>query len=70
MKTSQMTANEDALQEQTATAAYNKKVDLIRTPILRSIFSKTIIDTAKRFTLMKTTFQDEQVGWFSTDSEN
>ena len=36
------------------------KVGLIRTPNLTSIFWKTIIDRAKRFSPMKTTFQDEQ----------
>ena len=34
------------------------------------IFSKTIIDKAKRFSPMKTTFQDEQLGRFSLHSES
>ena len=57
-----MRANENALREQTATAAQNIKVGLIRTPTLTPIFSKTIIDRAKRFSPIKTTFQGEQVG--------
>ena len=36
---------------------------------MTSIFSKTVIDRAKRFSPMKTTFQDEQAGWFSPHPE-
>ena len=49
-------------QHSKAAAAENIKVGLIRTPTLTSIFSKTNTDRAKRFSPMKTTFQDEQVG--------
>ena len=57
-----MRANKNALGEETATAAKNLSFGLNRTRKLTSIFSKTIIDRAKRFSPMKTTFQDEQLG--------
>ena len=57
MNNSEMRANEDALGEETATAAKNLKFGLIRTQTLASIFSKTIINRAKRFSPVKTTFQ-------------
>ena len=58
----ELRANEEALREQTVLMARNLKTGLIRTRILTSIFSETIIDRAKRFAPMKTTIQDEQVG--------
>ena len=70
MNTSEMRANENALREETATAAQNLKFGLIRTLTLRSIFSKTIVDRAKRFSPIKTTFQGEQVELISLHSEN
>ena len=70
MNISEKRANEDALGEKTATAAYNLNIGLIRTRTLMLIFSKTMIDRAKRFSLMKTTFQGEQVGWSSPHFEN
>ena len=62
MKISEMRANKDDRGEQTATAALSLKFSLIRTRILTSTFSKTIIDTAKRFTPIKPMFQQTHVG--------
>ena len=61
MNISEMRAKEDALGEETSTAALGLKFGPSRTRNLTSIFSKTMIDRAKRFSPMKTTFQDEQV---------
>ena len=49
MNISEMRVNEDALGEETATAALSLIFGLIRTPILTSIFSNTMIERAKRF---------------------
>ena len=70
MNTSEMRANENALREEKVTAAKTLKFGLIRTLTLTSIFSMTIIDRAKRFSTIKTTFQDEQVEGFSRHSQN
>ena len=59
---SEMRANEHALGGDTATAALSLKFGLIRSLTLTSIFSKTIIARAKRFSPMKTAFQNKQVG--------
>ena len=62
MNISEMRANEDALGDETATAALSSKIGSIWTRTLTSIFSKTMLDRAKRFSTMKTTIQGEKVG--------
>ena len=62
MNTSEKRANESILREETAAAVQSIKIGIIRTRNLTSIFSKTIIDRAKRISPMETTFKDEQVG--------
>ena len=59
---SEMRANENALGEENSNSSLKYKFGLNRTLTLTSIFSKTIMDRAKRFSPIKTTFQDEQVG--------
>ena len=64
MNISEMRANEDALGDETATAALSSKIGSIWTRTLTSIFSKTMLDRAKRFSPMKTTIQGKKVGYF------
>ena len=62
MNVIEMRANKDALREETPTAATkDSKLGLIQTQNLMSVFSKTITDRAKRFSPMKTTFQEEKI---------
>ena len=69
MNISEMRVNKDALDDWLTTAAINLNFGLIRIRILTSIFSKTVVDKAKRFAPMKTTIQ-EQFGWFLLHSKN
>ena len=56
-----MRADKDVLGKQTAAAALGSKIGLIRTRNLTPIFSSTMIDRAKLFSPLKTTFQRKQV---------
>ena len=65
MNICEMRANAEALGEETATGALSVKFGLFRTRNLTPIFSKTMINRAKPFSTMKTTFQGEQVGFIA-----
>ena len=70
MNFNEMRANEDALGEETATTAWSLKFSPVLSRNWTWIFSKTMMDKAKRSSPMKIQFQDKDFEWFSARVEN